>query len=111
MGPGLLIDLQMDHFESARKNEKLESVWSIYTVGTYIITNVYNIAEDYQDAKENVYYGDATPIQLIEWPSIRWIDLWRAADKAIVQSGDQHHMFIEWFRPRDSGQYEVVTGS
>ncbi len=40
----------------------------------------------------------------------RWIDLWRAADAAIVQSGDEHHVFVELFRPQGN-RLVLSTGS
>lgn len=42
-----------------------------------------------------------------------WIDLWRAADEAIRRSGDQHHIFIEQFRPnpKNPQQLLLTTGS
>jgi hypothetical protein len=39
-----------------------------------------------------------------------WLDLWRAADKAISASGDQHHVFIERFT-QDGTALRLTTGS
>jgi len=42
-----------------------------------------------------------------------WIDLWRAADEAINQSGDRHHVYIESFHPSNEipGTLVLSTGS
>lgn len=39
-----------------------------------------------------------------------WLDLFRAADAAILASGDEHHVFIESFDPR-GGMLHLATGS
>lgn len=45
-----------------------------------------------------------------------WLDLYRAADLAIADSGDDHHIFIESFKrvdsyERDNAFLELFTGS
>jgi len=43
-----------------------------------------------------------------------WIDIWRAADQAIKESGDSHHQFIEGFYRiefQDEPALELQTGS
>ena len=40
-----------------------------------------------------------------------WLDVYRAADLAIRDSGDQHHIFIEAFRPLDDNTVTLHTGS
>jgi hypothetical protein len=40
-----------------------------------------------------------------------WLDMWAAADTAIRNSGDDHHIFIEGLRHIGKGVYELDTGS
>jgi len=41
----------------------------------------------------------------------RWIDLWKAADEAILLSGDDHHIFVESFKQISPTEIELGTGS
>jgi hypothetical protein len=40
-----------------------------------------------------------------------WLDVYRAADLAIRDSGDSHHIFIEQFRPQSDNTVILHTGS
>ena len=40
-----------------------------------------------------------------------WGDIYRAADWAIRNSGDSHHIFIEGFELRNGNELHLVTGS
>lgn len=40
-----------------------------------------------------------------------WLDMWKAADRIIKDSGDQHHVFIEGFTEKDGGVLDLDTGS
>ena len=44
--------------------------------------------------------------------NLKWWDLWSAADKAIIESEDKHHVFIEDFQKSTDGKKLFLrTGS
>jgi hypothetical protein len=44
--------------------------------------------------------------------NLKWWDLWYAADKAIIESEDKHHVFIEDFQKSPDGKTLFLrTGS
>lgn len=55
------------------------------------------------------HWGEPVEATLPEG-KLTWLDLWKAADKCIKESGDDHHIFIEGFR-QNGGMLELVTGS
>lgn len=57
----------------------------------------------------NNHWGEPVEVSLPEG-KLTWLDLWKAADKCIQESGDNHHVFIEGFR-QNGGVLELVTGS
>lgn len=57
----------------------------------------------------NNNWGEPVEVPLPQG-KLTWLDLWRAADKCIKDSGDTHHVFIEGFR-KNGGILELVTGS
>ena len=42
---------------------------------------------------------------------VTWMDMWRAIDAMVGESGDQHHIFVEDFEEVESGVYEPWMGS
>jgi hypothetical protein len=46
-------------------------------------------------------------------PGPRWVDLYDAANQAILLSGDCHHVYVEAFKPlaNNSRHLEMTTGS
>lgn len=84
------------------------SFWSMYEVDDFYAKHPFT------DAKSVTYidhWGDNPVAAAI--PGDRWIDLWRAADECISLSGDDHHIFIERFRPAENSSSTLVlhTGS
>ena len=94
-------DLKFKYFDKISEANKFKSIWSIY--------EVINIHELSGLEAENLVYKDhwgherAVTIPL---PSgnLQWWDLWVAADKAIVESEDTHHVFIEDFQKSKDGK-------
>lgn len=100
-----------DYFSEYRELHKLKAIWSIYELDP---TKGFNSVDPYKDAEYIVYdnhWGDNEVVRKIEGPT--WGDLYRAADSAIQASGDNHHMFIEYFTPINGrpGHLRLTTGS
>lgn len=96
------------HYEAMREYYKLTAVWSM---------SEYDRLDDNtdKDIKSIKYYDVVIPVvKRPEHPWLRWTDVYEACDKAIKESGDQHHIFIEYLHREDSdpeGQYTLSTGS
>ena len=100
-------DSKMDLFELTRKSFGFKSVWSIYD---------FDMNEGFAGrpgylAKELVYEWDsAVRVPLPDNPT--FLQLWGAADAALKESGDEHHVFIEGFRLSEDGRaLRLITGS
>jgi hypothetical protein len=105
-----LFDARSSYYHGVAEQEGFDSNWSIYTVGSMFENH------PYEGVKELVY---KTVTSHLNWTDVeirvpvegcRWLDLWRAADAAIRQSGDCHHIFIEEFQ-QDLEIVTLVTGS
>lgn len=103
-------DEKYELYRNYQKQYKLRSVWSMY--------NVENLdAFSGIVADELVYrnhWGDK-PVHIpLRKGDVTWGELYHAADKAIRQSGDDHHVFIERLTVHQgpNGPYvELNTGS
>lgn len=100
-----------DYYREYQEMHKFRSIWSIYELD---INPGFNGVDPYKGAEYIVYdnhWGDSEVVRKIEGPT--WGDLYRAADAAITESGDEHHVFIESFTPiKDRpGYLRLSTGS
>jgi hypothetical protein len=99
---------RFEHYEAMRKHYGLSAVWSMME---------YDRLDDNtdKDIKTIKYYDVIVPVvKRPEHPWLRWTDVYEACDKAIKESGDEHHIFIEYLHREDSdpeGQYKLSTGS
>lgn len=99
---------RFNHYEAMRQYYGLSAVWSM---------TEYDRLDDNtdRDIKTIKYYNVIVPVvKRPEHPWLRWTDVYEACDKAIKQSGDEHHIFIEYLHREDSdpeGQYTLSTGS
>ena len=89
-------------FDAAETANGFKSTWSIYEAGDLEASHPYLGAT-------TLSYSERT----VAIEGGRWLDLWKAADRAIRMSGDEHHIFIEGFKPRDEDPSVLVlsTGS
>lgn len=90
-------DRKWEHFDSVRADLGLTSVWSMYD-------EVENLADPhpFEGAEEVAYcqvdhWGGKTVSTKINGST--WAALFVAANACIRDSGDEHHMFIEQFKP------------
>ena len=103
---------QHGYYAATASEHGFRSQWSMYDeVGT----GDFDTIHPWPDARYVLYdnhwgeHGDRMePIE-----GYTWLDLWRAADQAVQQSGDGHHVFIERFTPVDGkpGVLRLSTGS
>jgi len=81
-----------DHYDDVGDKLGLSTIWSMFEVDDL------NSPHPYRGAQTLVYkdhFGEK-PVY-VPIAGITWADLWVAADAAIKQSGDNHHVFIEGF--------------
>jgi hypothetical protein len=67
------------------------------------------------------FASDAVIVYQAHWGDIKdrhypiagptWLDVYRAADLAMRESGDGHHVFIEGFSPQSDNTVQLHTGS
>jgi len=102
-------DLKFKYFDNIKETNEFKSIWSMYEV-----LNVHDLSGL---KAENLVYKDhwgherAITIPL-PGGNLQWWDLWVAAEKAIVESEDQHHVFIEDFQESKDGKTLFLrTGS
>jgi hypothetical protein len=95
-----------DYYDRVRKELGLQSIWSIFEVN--------DLDDRYPFEATKVHYKDhwGNPMTT-DIVGATWKALYVAADKAILDSGDNHHVFIEQFTPskEDSSILVLSTGS
>jgi hypothetical protein len=101
------LDQRIDFYGEIQENLGLQTIWSIFTVDDFRKV-------PFPEAEVITYkggWGRSGSIWLETWAT--WEDLWIAADKLIVQSGDLHHIFIERISRSKDDPTELVieTGS
>ena len=103
-------DRQHTYFESFREANGLKAIWSIYELDEHGFLDLHPF-EGATHVLYDSHWGEVD--SEVEIDGCTWADLYRAADKAIIKSGDTHHCFIESFTPiRDKpGHLRLTTGS
>jgi hypothetical protein len=92
------------HRAIAQQEGITASQWSIFEVEDFT-------AVPFPNATEVSYDGRWGSVQTVPIkPNSTWLDLWKAADKAIEGSGDLHHIFIERLT-NHNGIVVLQTGS
>ena len=100
-------DRKHDYYSSVQSEMKFRTLWSIYELEDFYTEHPFNGCDTVIYAE---HWGEG-PVE-VKIEGDRWIDLWAAADAAIRQSGDGHHVFIEAFRPvAGTQQLRLTTGS
>ena len=99
-------DLKFNHFNKVQTTNQFKSIWSVYEV-----INIFDLSGlRGETLRYGDHWGEGTVVIPLPGGNLSWWDLWSAAEKAIEQSGDQHHMFIERFRKNGNDIY-LDTGS
>jgi len=95
-----------DQFDAIKKQFNYKSIWSIYEV------DLLDRHTFKQDNLTKLKYQDIT-VDIDSNVHRTWCDLYTAAERAIIKSGDEHHIYIEGFavNPDDSSELILSTGS
>jgi hypothetical protein len=103
-----IFDRKHDYYMEFRRENGLGSIWSIYElpVHGFILNHIYPsdafvVYRDHWGDNEDMHYPVLGPT---------WGDVYRAADLAIRNSGDEHHVFIEGFQVKGN-ELRLTTGS
>ena len=93
-------DRKFNHYHEIKEREGFATTWSLYEITD--LNAKHNAPSDafvvYQ-GQHCAVYGDT------------WVDIYRAADNCIRNSGDQHHSFIEGFELKNGNELHMYTGS
>jgi hypothetical protein len=103
----MFTDAKWAAFDQYRTQYKLISSWSIYEIDN--IDAMSGITAERLVYKN--HWGSSPAIIELGKGEKTWGELWHAADKAIRQSGDEHHIFIESLAVNFDGDLELDTGS
>lgn len=100
-------DAKMDYYGEFKSENGLRSIWSMYELPVHGFLEKHPYPSDsfvcYTD-----HWGDGRKHYPVMGPT--WGDVYRAADLAIRESGDDHHIFIEAFRVKGN-ELHLSTGS
>ena len=102
---------QWEYFRQVKIDNQFQAIWSIYDD---VDVNGMDQPHPFTNARYVIYdnhWGERDGRVPIEGTT--WLDLYRAADCAIRESGDTHHIYIEQFTPiQDTpGCLRLSTGS
>lgn len=102
-------DHKSENYNRVRKELGLDAVWSMYEA------NDLNERHPYEGATSVIYtdhWGDADAVR-VPITGLTWAALYVAANAAIRDSGDTHHVYIENFKPAkdDASVLVLTTGS
>lgn len=101
-------DTKSNHYQQVREAQGFQAIWSLFEVNDLMARHPW-------DGATHVVYGrhwGSEPVT-VSIPGPRWVDLYDAANQAILLSGDCHHVYVEAFKPlaNNSRQLEMTTGS
>lgn len=86
-------ETKSNHYDSVKKDLGLRSEWSIFDIDNL------NERHPFEGVRTVVYADNWGGVNAsCQVNGLTWAALWVAADAAIRNSGDEHHMFIEGFR-------------
>ena len=102
-------DCKSDHYERTRKELGLAAVWSVYEVDNLSDPHPFKGVNRllYKD-----HWGDIDAV-VVPITGLTWAALYVAANAAIRDSGDEHHIYIENFKlsKDDASTLVLSTGS
>lgn len=97
-------DALFDWLSTIAGENNLSSVWSMMDIRDFTAVPFPDVTRLEYDGG----WGEAGGVDLP--PHATWLDLWKAADALIANSGDDHHVFIEEFELVEGDLY-LHTGS
>lgn len=107
-----IVNNQIDYFSSVAELKGFDSVWSLMEVKCMYFDHPYtgaNVLQYNNYLSSHQRWQPGTIEVTIKGPL--WIHLWEAADQAIRESGDNHHIYIEGFSWLSEGVLGLSTGS
>jgi hypothetical protein len=93
---------KMDYYREFQNANQLAAIWSMYELEEH----GFLADHPYPSDAFVCYQGAHVPVF-----GPTWGDIYRAADWAIRNSGDSHHIFIEHFELKNGNELHLVTGS
>lgn len=100
------LDQRMDYWQGVADQNSFTAIWSLYSVASCTEKHPH---VGHSELVYRCHWGEhevRVPIQGDDY-----LALYRAADRAIRDSGDRHHVFIESFSVNSRGELELGTGS
>lgn len=96
-----------DYYSDVAKTHGFQTIWSMYEVKDMFAKHPHG------DVTHVYYDGGWGKPTIAGVKGDTWLDLWDAANRAIIESGDHHHVFVEAIRKKDGafGVVSVTTGS
>lgn len=89
-----------DRFNAVQEAHDFLSIWSIYEVK--------DLNEEFGFVDRLKYLKKTIKVN----KNVTWMELWTLSEQLIIDSGDEHHIFIESFEHNaKKGYYELFTGS
>jgi hypothetical protein len=102
-------DERFEYFDTLKARNEFKSVWSIYEVDD--VSDLSGFEAENLVYKDHWGHDRAVTVPL-PTGKLTWYDLWVAADKAIIESEDTSHVFIEDFQKSKDGKTLFLrTGS
>ncbi len=95
-------DEKMDYYRQFRGQNDLSAIWSMYELPVHGFLQ----SHPYSSDVFVVYQGGHVSVM-----GSTWGDIYRAADCAMRNSGDDHHIFIEGFELKNGNELHMYTGS
>jgi hypothetical protein len=92
---------KMDYYGQFQTDNGLAAIWSVYDLPAHGFLSDHPFPSD----AFVVYHGYHVPVY-----GETWGDVYRAADRCIELSGDDHHIFIEHFE-QVGNELRLTTGS
>ena len=99
-------DRKFNHYHEIKEKEGFVTKWSLYEIAD--LNTEHGFPADSFVVYED-HWGEKTQHCAVYGST--WVDIYRAADNCIRNSGDQHHCFIEGFKLKNGNELHMYTGS
>lgn len=104
-------DRRSAHYNAMQQHFKFKTVWSMFDIERLDE----GLPQKHLDLTHVKYYDQLVAVKQREGSlGLDWLAVWAAADQAIRQSGDTHHIFVEGIYKNAEdpvGVYRLTTGS
>jgi hypothetical protein len=104
-----VFDLKMDYYSEFKADNKLASIWSMFELPVHGFLQPHPYPSD-AFIVYTQHWGEGNKDKHYPVLGSTWGDVYRAADLAVRESGDSHHVFIEGFEVKGN-ELHMSTGS